>query len=587
MQLIAGGSNTGEANRFINCGNVIIARNNVNMRVVRSFFENIQNGVQSLISYGVSLDMSANSTIDVSENIFNQVGSLLSANSGTGIRIRNVNSSSVNIIGNTFNTLQGTHGDRAIALLNGTSGTPANTTFVQGNTIRNMRTGIHLQNIRGAVINDNNHITLPPVNPSASETYSGMRLQSSPANTVHRNVIIRTGMPAQTTVNSVFGVSVENTLGNDIRDNNIQRAGSGIRFVTMCGNNTIQCNNLENSINNVRINNSNIGDQGTPASPNWLAQDNVWTWPGSPAWNINSVGNLFPVNWYLNPQQPIQTFSWFPFNNHIFPYGDLNNCNIAPARIGKQEEMAAIALEEGDFGLLSPEEQYALKKNVYLSIYFDTSWYNLGTVYDEVLYDFYSNTSNSPLGQLIAAMAASATDTTAAQTLLSILTPDNSAEENERAVLEIYLATIARGNDLFTSEQYEVLYNIASQHPYSGGAAVYSARAMLDVFFEDAEIENTERKAQLIDLTKNLRKKGKLVPNPANERAIFIISLEEKSEGELIMYDASGQVYSRYPLMQGNNEVEIRLEDYPAGIYIYRVVTNNNSHEYGKLIVIK
>jgi hypothetical protein len=195
--------------------------------------------------------------------------------------------------------------------------------------------------------------------------------------------------------------------------------------------------------------------------------------------------------------------------------------------------------------------------------------------------------STGSIGQLIEAQANLITDTTAAAAILSTLNPDNSMEENERLVLEIYLATIARGIEEFTQEQYELLYGIATQHPLTGGEAVYLARGMIDLFVDDSEAEGNQRKGQFIDLTKNLRKKGKLFPNPANTEGYYIIKLDESDFGNFQLYDITGIPMFSAALKSGSNTVTIPVIQLSGGVYFYRVKSQTGILDSGKWIIIK
>lgn len=116
------------------------------------------------------------------------------------------------------------------------------------------------------------------------------------------------------------------------------------------------------------------------------------------------------------------------------------------------------------------------------------------------------------------------------------MSPDNDAEENEKAVNEIYADTWGDGVYDFTEEQYNALYEIAVESPVSGGTAVYNARVLLDMDVDDGmEAEERIASQPVEEVKSDMTKKGILYPNPAKQCCYYKIHLFER--GALEMYD--------------------------------------------------
>lgn len=72
----------------------------------------------------------------------------------------------------------------------------------------------------------------------------------------------------------------------------------------------------------------------------------------------------------------------------------------------------------------------------------------------------------------------------------------NLPEENEQIVNDIYLETVALGNQNFTTRQIEILYDIAHQCPEIGGTSVYRARSIYALIDFDTYDENCDSMPQ-------------------------------------------------------------------------------------------
>ncbi len=109
------------------------------------------------------------------------------------------------------------------------------------------------------------------------------------------------------------------------------------------------------------------------------------------------------------------------------------------------------------------------------------------------------------------------------------ISPTNHFEENAAAVNELYLTCCINGDCIFDSAQYAILYAIASENPYTGGDAVYMAREMLDLMFDDYLAEPAAKFSnQSVAL---LQTKINVHPNPSkNYFEIDLTNFEEDSK---------------------------------------------------------
>ena len=298
----------------------------------------------------------------------------------------------------------------------------------------------------------------------------------------------------------------------------------------------MNCCTLYHNRVGVRISGSTIGDQGIASIPA-IAKGNYWDdyIGGNPATDkdIRGIPPVFSANWYAQ-----QIAGYLPLFTYVtpsfisFPSGNPNSCFPAPPRFSNQQLMAKMIQEEGEFSELTDEQKYKFKKGVHSAIKKDTSWMYLETDYDEILREFYEEEQNTSIGLLYEAASLLMTDTALAWKILGSVTPQNSFEENEKIVYEIYLETFARDIFEFTSEQFETLYNIAVQNPAKGGIAVYSARVLLDLEVDDIEDKVEGRYAQQNEQqgvksinSSGVHSTGKIIPNPAKKYTTYYILL--------------------------------------------------------------
>jgi hypothetical protein len=75
-----------------------------------------------------------------------------------------------------------------------------------------------------------------------------------------------------------------------------------------------------------------------------------------------------------------------------------------------------------------------------------------------------------------------------------------------------------------------------------------------------------------------------IYPNPAKDY-FYVLSKEDIPQyTELVLYNSSGKFVTNRPIY--SREEKIHLENYPKGIYYYRIKVRDKTTQIGKLIVI-
>ena len=124
------------------------------------------------------------------------------------------------------------------------------------------------------------------------------------------------------------------------------------------------------------------------------------------------------------------------------------------------------------------------------------------------------------------------------------------------------------------------------QDPLTNGDAVYSARVMLDIdpeYFNNSSQrlmrEKAEQQAQQI--------KGSIYPNPAKDEATLDYLIADGSTATLEIYSIVGNKVVSFTLESGSEYHKFSIKSLEGGIYVYRVIVNNEIKDTNKFIIIK
>ena len=78
----------------------------------------------------------------------------------------------------------------------------------------------------------------------------------------------------------------------------------------------------------------------------------------------------------------------------------------------------------------------------------------------------------------------------------------------------------------------------------------------------------------------------KMFPNPARSQAtVYINSIKEEDQGEMVVYNNSGKVVLRNPIQTGNNDINV--SQFSTGTYTVKIFTKDRSVYTQQLMVMK
>jgi Secretion system C-terminal sorting domain len=179
------------------------------------------------------------------------------------------------------------------------------------------------------------------------------------------------------------------------------------------------------------------------------------------------------------------------------------------------------------------------------------------------------------------------------QTQNNSLSVTGDFRTNEKTVNDIYLQTMAVGNNTFSEVQLVSLQAIAAQCPLSGGEAVLRARDMLalsqdsPIFYDDATICGSALRQPSQDRTGQVLESDfvQVRPNPASESITINYSLSDGLEHKLVLMNTIGEIVTNFLLNGKAGETTHSIGNLPPGIYWYTVIGGNGSETSGKLII--
>jgi Secretion system C-terminal sorting domain len=148
-------------------------------------------------------------------------------------------------------------------------------------------------------------------------------------------------------------------------------------------------------------------------------------------------------------------------------------------------------------------------------------------------------------------------------------------EQNEKSINAIYFRSLAKGAEVDSLDMPEVL-SIAAQCPYSGGDAVFKARAVAasfdDALYDDKSICATQGvlwrvkpKAKGNDAAKDFQ--VKVYPNPTkNLSTVFLEGTH--SDLQLELHDVLGREIATQIIYSNATQTTVSFENNPVGLYI-------------------
>jgi hypothetical protein len=164
-------------------------------------------------------------------------------------------------------------------------------------------------------------------------------------------------------------------------------------------------------------------------------------------------------------------------------------------------------------------------------------------------------------------------------------------ETNEKAVNEVYLATVGKDVDSFTSIQADDLFAIANQCPMVGGNAVFKARSLYWLIDDSYDFDDQALCLQHGILVKSLTalpiNAVTVVPNPAVDEATLVLDRELDEPGSFVVYDAVGAEVMRQVVPIEMPRLAFSTASLAPALYHYQVRGPSGVIGVGKLTIVR
>ena len=150
-------------------------------------------------------------------------------------------------------------------------------------------------------------------------------------------------------------------------------------------------------------------------------------------------------------------------------------------------------------------------------------------------------------------------------------------EQFQSKVNQVVLQSIIDDQDGFDEAETALLSSIANTCPFSGGEAVYQARALLGekIFYDDDVL--CQPASPLIKQKEDLPFDFTLYPNPSNGFVVLELEAAAVEEGTIILTDALGKQVFISQIRAGEEAISLIINDLLPGIYFVNVRTTHQS----------
>jgi len=179
----------------------------------------------------------------------------------------------------------------------------------------------------------------------------------------------------------------------------------------------------------------------------------------------------------------------------------------------------------------------------------------------------------------------------------SAVQSNKQVEQNQQLIDKIYLETVAAGIYTLNNSQSADVMSVATQCPWTGGAAVFSARTIykltkLEVNYDDFSTciaQGIFRKGKKVN--DNLKKnnsiydsKFSISPNPSNQEVTLYFDSESNADkNKFEIFDVRGKQIAQFLLTENEKIFSLSVGEWSNGVYY---VKSQNSNKIIKLIVL-
>lgn len=477
---------------------------------------------------------------------------------------------------------------------------------INNNTITNSTYGVWVLNSKKATLSSNtinyylSDASLANLGANFSLTggVRGIILQKANSTTVLSNNIKRPNSLAYNAINvtNLQGIRIENSISDTIAENYMLHTAAGIYAKGACNAAKINCNTMENNFNGFYFDNGTISQQGY--APGQFSQyaggrgaDNKWInnvapfkRKGGTKPTVDDYYHMPGADKLSNPgvtpdiqikllDQVLTTQNARSFCPLTLPLPIITN---EEHLFNRDLEMKAVLDGAAEYDSLKYEYEHVLALNAYQNLQEDSSLLNLGGTNDTDYQNFVTENANTYIGNLWDFHNFVENQQYDDASTMNSTMESNAFSERIRSVQQIRLHHLMDSLDGYYNEMDSAyLMETAQLDGLLYGAAVYQARAMLDINGED--LREMSFKNQSLNIAQH--NKSKIYPNPFNEQ--FKLESEQLIK-TIHIFDLKGKIILSKMIDDYSKEIALQLN---AGMYVLQIQYNDESIEIQKLVV--
>jgi hypothetical protein len=485
-----------------------------------------------------------------------------------------VSSATYNIVNNTFNGK-----DIGVAMLNA-----ANSNIVNNVITTNMLSilpnpnvfynGIELSNVQFTWINDN----------VISCAFPNVNLNNR-VNGISSNITFNNTYACNTILNQGVSMKFQGTSPSNIWKNSLNENPSAENLFGIWINNSGVVGPILR--NNIEVGGNRFGDFDY-SNGGWDTYSSI----NSQGSNILYTGPNFSTN-VFNPWLNGNLFPAIPFTKSTGLINNTFNCGQGPQGQSISPGVPPFFGNTLNFGTNTANAMLIGRKGIYE--FFKHSAINTNTLAGANT--FTANCANSCIGTFYTIDSLIATETATsiamADGINTGINPGNIVEQTQKSFNSIYCNFKLNNNTLSTA-QITQLQNIAQQCPFTDGASVYQARALLTQYdsteyysaceFDGLNNTSSARENVNTAITDNIKfLETKVYPNPAKNE--LFVSCEE-DDCTVFILAITGQLIMQEKI--NGSQASLNIEKLDNGTYLLQIINKDGAKlKTEKLIISK
>jgi len=235
------------------------------------------------------------------------------------------------------------------------------------------------------------------------------------------------------------------------------------------------------------------------------------------------------------------------------------------------------------------ENERNLLINDIITALLDTAYYS-----PDLVKEILESENTLEAKQLLISTAIAGGDYTEAQDLLNTINPETQKISDWIQYHQLLLTLFENENSIYNMDSVQLSFIVEQAYKCPADYTSANAQALLSLLFgievpECVEMTNRNTIQLVKDVDFTLPESDAYImdnfPDPFTDYTLINYYLPEETEGRIIVSDITGRIISEYNLVNGENTLEIRNNNWATGVYSYGMIVNGKPIEFKKMII--